>query len=162
MQLRVVNSKEIQGMIKGLGKDIDKELDDIIEDIANDVKDEAKKRVPVDKGKLKRAIKTKKDKKHEYKVIADTPYAAAVEHGTRRRTIRAKKARVLATKEPSTKFKVNSRGYTVFGRFVQHPGTKAQPFMSPALKLAEKGAGKKVKDELQKIINKRVARTKGV
>lgn len=160
IKVSVVNGKQIQNMLRNVGSDINKELDDITKDLANDVKKEAKNKVPVDKGNLKRSIESKKKGKGEYEVGSDLPYAAAIEYGTKRRTIRAKTKKVLAAKGGSTKFKVNSRGYTVFGREVQHPGTRAQPFMDPAVKIVSKGAGKEVKIKIQKIINKRIKKTK--
>lgn len=51
-----------------------------------------------------------------------TGYAWYVEFGTSPHVIRAKRASVLA----------NSKG-DVFGPVVHHPGTKAQPFLRPAL-----------------------------
>lgn len=57
--------------------------------------------------------------------IIGTPvsYAHFVEYGTKPHVIRAVRAHVLA----------NTRTGQVFGKEVHHPGTKAQPFLRPAL-----------------------------
>jgi hypothetical protein len=52
------------------------------------------------------------------------PYAGFVEFGTKPHEIRPKSAKVL-------RFSVG--GKTVYTKRVRHPGTKAQPFMKPAV-----------------------------
>jgi len=57
------------------------------------------------------------------------PYAVAVHEGTRPHPITPKNARVLA-------FPSRSTGAMVFTTYVNHPGTRAQPFLFDALRSA--------------------------
>lgn len=60
-------------------------------------------------------------------VFNNTKYALAVHEGTKPHIIRARKRKAL-------KFDVGGR--TVYASSVRHPGTKAQPFLSDALRFA--------------------------
>lgn len=89
---------------------------------ANYLKGEMEARVPVRTGRLRQSIQVRV---HGEKVIIgpDTEYAAFVEFGTKPHVIRAKNAKALA-------FKMG--GQTVIVRKVNHPGTKAKPYVRPA------------------------------
>ena len=89
---------------------------------SNYLKAEMEARVPVRTGKLKQSIEVRVE---ENRVIIgpDTDYAAFVEFGTRPHVIEAKNKKALA-------FKVN--GQTVIVKKVNHPGTRAQPYVRPA------------------------------
>ena len=58
-------------------------------------------------------------------ITSDTPYSSFVHEGTRPHIIRPVRKQVL-------KFQVGGR--TVFTKEVNHPGTKARPFLRKALK----------------------------
>lgn len=80
----------------------------------------ARTRVAVRSGKLKRSIKTSFSRvKLEGHVKAVQPYAPLVEFGTRPHKI------------PSKKKKLRVNGKLVAGD-IQHPGSKARPFLIPA------------------------------
>lgn len=89
------------------------------------VQNKAMRKAPVNKqsggGNLRQSIKT-----YIYplkgRVVAEAKYAAAVETGTKPHIIRAR-GRVLA----------NTRTGQFFGKTVHHPGTRAQPYMRPAV-----------------------------
>jgi len=83
------------------------------------VEGDAKALAPVDKAKLRQSI-FKRVVGDDAEVIAPVDYAAHVEFGTRPHVITAKG-------------KGLSDGKNFFGKSVKHPGTKAQPFMMPAL-----------------------------
>jgi HK97 gp10 family phage protein len=89
---------------------------------ANYLKAEMEARVPVRTGKLKQSIQIRVAGK---KVIIgpNTDYDNYVEFGTRPHKITAKPGKVLA-------FQANGR--TVIVKSVNHPGTKAQPYVRPA------------------------------
>lgn len=91
---------------------------------AFDIEARAKSLAPVDTGNLKNTIKTDiAGDGLSAEVTANADYAAHVEYGTRPHVIRPKNASMLA-------FKIG--GVTVFAKEVNHPGTAAQPFMTPA------------------------------
>lgn len=74
-------------------------------------------------------------------------YAAHVEYGTRPHVIRARKAKALAWGGPRTsggRLTV-TKGVTArpthFAKSVQHPGTRAQPYLCPGFQKAVTAAG---------------------
>jgi HK97 gp10 family phage protein len=84
------------------------------------VEADAKRRAPVKDGFLRGSIASRVDRETAT-IYTDIEYAQAVEYGTRPHIITVKSARVL------------SDGKRVFGTSVNHPGTKAQPYMRPAI-----------------------------
>lgn len=95
---------------------------EVVMNTANYIKAEMEVRVPVDTGRLRQSI--------EIKVVGDkiiigpnTEYDEAVEFGTRPHEIRPKNKKALA-------FRVG--GQMVVVKKVNHPGTRAQPFVRPA------------------------------
>ena len=79
--------------------------------------------------------------------IASADYAAYVEQGTRAHEIRPKARKALrwAASAGDARLTGTPRkgGRVRFAKRVQHPGTKAQPFMLPGAKTAIEGAGLK-------------------
>lgn len=89
---------------------------------ANYIKAEMEMLVPVRTGRLRQSIHI--EVKSDRVVIGpDTEYAAFVEFGTAPHEIRPKKGKVLAWRGP---------GGMVYATKVNHPGTKAQPYVRPA------------------------------
>lgn len=89
----------------------------------------AKSIAPVRTGRLKASIHPDPVRRSgpwriDTGVSADAPYAAPVHQGARPHVIRPRNARVL-------RFEVGSR--IVFARRVNHPGQRAQPFLSNAV-----------------------------
>lgn len=79
---------------------------------------------PHDTGTLAASIKAKRVG-FGWEVIADTPYSLAVHEGTRPHVIEPKHAKAL---------RFPSKGGTiVYAKRVNHPGTKANPFLTTAL-----------------------------
>lgn len=79
-------------------------------------------RVPVATGELRRSL-TVKIEAHRIKIGPTAEYAPFVEFDTRPHKITAKNGKALS-------FTVN--GAKIVVRSVNHPGTKAQPFVRPA------------------------------
>lgn len=114
---------------------------------------DARKRVPVKTGLLRRRgfiTKAAKGRRNEIVLTLGTRggknapwYAHLIEFGTKPRTIKARKA-VL----------VNPESGQVFGKTVEHPGTRAKPFFRPALDENKtevlEAIGKKLFDLLEK------------
>ena len=99
----------------------------------------AKARVPRKTGFLGRSIVPGNVTDDHALVFVNAPYAAAVEFGTKPHVIVPKKARVLAwpSSEGSRRLSGRARkgtksGDMTFAAKVNHPGTKAQPFIEDA------------------------------
>lgn len=90
------------------------------------VEREAKRLAPVNKGtgggNLRQSIRSSSNGMSG-SVEVGVKYAVPVHEGTRPHTIIAKKAKVLA----------NTRTGQFFGKRVNHPGTRAQPFLREAV-----------------------------
>lgn len=69
------------------------------------------------------------------RVSSDAPYSGFVEFGTRPHVIEVKNKRVLAARTGGT---VSGGQYAIFGRRVNHPGTKANPFFKRGVESQEK------------------------
>lgn len=96
--------------------------------VAAEVEARAKRLAPVDTGRLRQSIYTRRKltiRGPGYEVRTDVAYAPYVEGGTRPHVIRARNAKAL-------RFRVGNR--VVYANAVHHPGTKAQPFLSRAVR----------------------------
>lgn len=108
---------------------------------------EAQARVPRKTGHLQRSIVPGSLSDTSATVEARTPYAAAVELGSRPHVIRPKRRRVLAWPENAAdrtlagRPRKNMKGRMVFAGKVNHPGTKAQPYLVPGAKAAVENGG---------------------
>lgn len=90
---------------------------------------QAKREAPVDTGTLRRSITSDvQDGGHRGVVGTNVAYALAVHQGSRPHVIVPRRAVVLAFP--------GSGGRTVFARRVNHPGTRANPFMKRAMEKA--------------------------
>ena len=91
----------------------------------------AVRNAPSSFGRLRQSIQPKV-KEGEGEVSVNVDYAGAVEFGSRPHDIRPKRKKALAFK-PGAGFRFwNEKGRIVVKR-VRHPGTEAQPFLTPAL-----------------------------
>lgn len=105
---------------------------------------EAKELVPRKTGYLARSIVPGSLTNTFAIVSATAGYAAYVELGTRPHVIRPKRKRVLAWPANGSarlSGRVRSGGSLVFARRVNHPGTRAKPYLVPGAKKALAGAG---------------------
>lgn len=101
----------------------------------------AKAKVPRKTGHLGRSIVPGPVDAHHAAVEARTPYAAAVEYGTKAHEIRPKNAQALAFPASSSGRRLSGRrrtnsGRLIFAKVVHHPGTRKQPYLVPAAKEA--------------------------
>ena len=100
-----------------------------LETAARQVVNRAKALAPVDTGRLRASIRIEGRRtlalRTVYTVGSDVEYAAMVNDGTRPHVIRSRTKQVL-------RFQVGGR--VVFARVVNHPGTKARPFLDRALR----------------------------
>ena len=94
-----------------------------------DVQNEARRRVPVDTGRLRSSIVSRAESRGRsvgYVIGTNVNYAAAVEYGTAPHVIKPRHKKALFW--PGARHPVAQ---------VNHPGTRAQPFMRPAVAMAE-------------------------
>jgi HK97 gp10 family phage protein len=100
----------------------------------------ARRNAPIDNGRLKGSIS--REVKRDVAIVGtNVEYAPHVEYGTRPHVITVKNARVL------------SDGKQIFGRSVNHPGTKAQPFMRPAVDKNRKNLIKLYRDIYRQVFS---------
>lgn len=108
---------------------------------------EAKRLVPRKTGNLGRRIILQSATRTEARVVASTPYAAAVEFGSRPHVIRPRRGRYLAFPAKGSAVTLSGRlrkgkgGKLVFARAVRHPGTRAQPYLLPGARRAVERLG---------------------
>ena len=105
-------------------RDLEKTLKKAMEKTVLEIEAEAKRRCPVDTGRLRSSINPKVKSPTEGSVGTNVEYAKYVEYGTRRRD----------------KGSGNGRGRGR-GRG-NHPGMRAQPFLEPAFIVGKKRAKK--------------------
>jgi len=100
---------------------------------------EAVRKAPVKTGFLRNKILMEiSTKGFTGTVTSHAEYSQAIEEGTRPHTIRTKNKKVLAgpkRKAPPGWDNI-SGDYAIYGKEIQHPGTKPKPFMFPAWKSA--------------------------
>lgn len=102
---------------------------------------EAKRLVPRKTGHLERSILPGSVSDSHADIQARTPYAAAVEFGAKPHVIRPKKASILAWPASEGGRRLSGRarksaGPMIFARKVNHPGSKAQPYLIPGARSA--------------------------
>jgi hypothetical protein len=114
-------------MIDGWDQRLADAVDDFMDHLAEDVRSDASRFAPVDTGRLSTTIVSYRHGERTWRVHARAPYAAWVELGTLPHTIRPVNARALRW--------INESGIH-FASIVHHPGTRAQPFLRPALTAA--------------------------
>lgn len=118
--------KELQKRVHALD-----DLGPFMRDLALSAVSEQKKLSPVKTGNLRRSIHLGRVSARSAETIASANYAAFVEFGTKAHEIRPRNRKALRWKS-GNKYR--------FARRVQHPGTKARPFMIPGAERAIAGS----------------------
>jgi hypothetical protein len=116
----------------------------MMRDLALHAVAEQKKLVPRKTGNLGRSIGIGRVTATYAETVASAEYAAFVELGTRPHVIVPRTKKVLrwpATGSATLSGRVASGGQAIFARKVNHPGTKAQPFMVPGARKAVENIG---------------------
>lgn len=102
-------------------------LQRVVEEAAQEIRNDAVRRTPVDTGLLRAAWKVRPTVRTPNgawtEVSNSTPYAKAVEFGSRPHVIRLRKKSVL----------MNRKTGQVFGKQVNHPGNRPKPMLRPAV-----------------------------
>lgn len=124
-----INTRSYErGLRRALGG-ISDDVKRAVERTRIDVQNEARRRVPVDTGRLRSSIVSRSENSGRtvgYVVGTNVNYAAAVEYGTAPHVIKPKNKKALFW--PGARHPVAQ---------ANHPGTRAQPFMRPAVEMAE-------------------------
>lgn len=111
--------------------------------VAGLVKAEASVRAPVKTGNLRRSIRIGRVTDNFAEIVVDAKYAAMVERGTRPHIIVPRNRKVLAwggSRRLSGSLRTGAKA-TTFARRVNHPGTRAKPFLLPGAQAAIQKAG---------------------
>lgn len=124
-----INTRQYE---RGLRRYVGRMSDDVaraVERTRLDVQNEARRRAPVDTGRLRSSIVSRAEgsgREVGYVIGSNVNYAAAVEYGTSPHVIKPKNKRALYW--PGAAHPVAQ---------VNHPGTRAQPFLRPAIEMTE-------------------------
>ena len=119
INLKLIN-KELQEVEKQTLIGFRESVENTVEEIYRDIL----KNIPYKTGALKRSVNIiYKKQGQEATIEATAKHASFVEYGTRAHIIRPKSKKALA---------FNSGNKMTFAKKVNHPGTKARPFMEPA------------------------------
>lgn len=125
--IKVKNLDKIKAMFVKAPMKMTTELNKAINRIVVKVERDAKRNAPVNKqsggGNLRQSIKSAMIGVARGKVEVGADYGVFVHEGTRPHIIRVRQRKVLA----------NKRQGKIFGKVVQHPGTKANPFLQDAV-----------------------------
>jgi len=122
---KVTGFKGVKTALKDQGQRVVNAISDEIKMMALEVEKGAKLRAPVDTGRLRGSYGTffgHRGGTLDYATVGtNVEYALHVEFGTRPHVIKVKKKKVLASRTQ------------IFGKVVNHPGTRARPHLIPAL-----------------------------
>ena len=127
--------------------EVNEELHGLITRSTYRVAGAAKRNAPSSFGKLRQNI-TAMVKGLTGEVAVNVDYAGAVEFGTKPHEIKPRWKKALAFK-PGAGFRFWDESGRVVVKRVKHPGTKAQPFLRPAVE----AEAEVIKRSLEKIIN---------
>ena len=130
-------------------KNIDKYLKDFLFRVGLGVAQVAKeKTAPIITGNLKRDIRVFEANASEVKIgnTLKIKYAKYVHSGTRAYTIKPKNKKALA----------NKKAGLFFGKKVNHPGQKANPYLLNAWNIYKNGGLKRASDELTQNVGKEI------
>lgn len=129
---------ELNVALARIGRELNDEVEALVEKYTSLIYDEARATVPVKSGRLKKAIEKKlEDLVGEvYVNRKKAPHGSIVEFGSKPHLIKPKHKRALAWEGVVTKGPV------------QHPGTKARPFIIPAFEKHKKP----FMDELRRVL----------
>jgi hypothetical protein len=140
MTVRIEGVPELKARIKAITPD-----ERLMRRLAVAVTGEAKRLAPRRTSNLSRSIVVGHVGSDTAQVKATANYAAYVELGTRAHEIRPRNAKALrfAPGRGARLTGTPRRGAKniIFAKKVRHPGTKAHPFMAPAIKAAARAAG---------------------
>lgn len=157
--MRIENMEKLKAVFKKFPQAATAEFDRALDRSAKKIEALAVKKAPVNKGSgggnLRQSIKSSKIGPAAHAVEAGASYAGYVNFGTKPHIIRAR-GKVLATSARNSPGwpNVSKKGYAIFGKTVNHPGTKAQPFFTDAIKEGEPFMNNEFEQAMKNVISK--------
>ena len=145
-----ITDKEMRRALKDMetyGSTVSKEVHGAIVRSTYRVGGRARQNAPVNFGRLRQSIR-EKTSKLQGEISVNVDYAGAVEFGTKAHIIRPNRKKALAFK-PGGGFRFWDESGRVVVRSVKHPGTRAQPYLGPALEAEVRPLTKKIKDIIE-------------
>lgn len=126
---QVINTRQYERGLRRWVGNMSADVARAVERTRIDVQNEARRRAPVDTGRLRSSIVSRAEgsgRSVGYVIGSNVNYAAAVEYGTAPHVIKPKYKQALYW--PGAAHPVAQ---------VNHPGTRAQPFLRPAIEMTE-------------------------
>lgn len=146
LKLEIKNIDIIQAHFLRMPIEIAKGLHNAVVKAGQLIQREAMSEAPVNKqsggGNLRQSIQTNVLGIAKANVVVGADYGIFVHEGTRPHVIMVKTKKVLA----------NRRSGKIFGKIVNHPGTKANPFMQRAISNKKDDIGKEFENIIHDII----------
>jgi HK97 gp10 family phage protein len=147
IKLEIQNLKELRDALLKAPNIAVIEYGNALERSARKIEADAKHNAPVNKqsggGTLRQSISSRMEGRIRAVVESRAKYSSYVDQGTRPHTITVSNRKVLA----------NRRTGQIFGRVVHHPGTRAQPFFTNAVKDNEGFINNEFLSALNNILN---------
>lgn len=147
IKVTIVNAEAIKATFQKYPREMSTELHSAIGKSIKQVQSKAMREAPVNKqsggGNLRQSIRASMTGALSGVVEVGVQYATYVHDGTRPHIIEVRNKKVLA----------NSRTGQVFGRKVNHPGTRANPFLQRAVDQAKPDIDRYFIQAVQKVFN---------
>jgi hypothetical protein len=129
--------------------DKQKELEGLVTRSTFRVGARARRSAPVKFGRLRQSI-NEKIRGLTGEITVNVDYAGAVEFGTKAHVIRPKRKKALAFK-PGGGFRFWDESGRIVLKSVKHPGTKAQPYLTPAMEAEAEPFARSIKKLLEDV-----------
>jgi len=152
--MTTVASADIYKLAEALrksGKDAEATTQEVLIRSANYLLTEMQVRAPVDSGALRASLGVRVEGDNRIIIGPDVPYAGFVEFGT--------KPHKIKPKSPGGVLAFQAGGSTVFARVVNHPGTKAQPFVQDSFDAWAKSVGPEIEQAQVETIRRNYGRS---
>ena len=147
IRIEIQNLKELKAAFQKAPGIATGEYARALERSARKIEADAKRNAPVNKqpggGTLRQLISSRMEGNSRAVIEAKAKYSSFVDQGTRPHIISVVNRKVLA----------NKRTRQIFGRIVHHPGTRAQPFFTNAVKGNEGFMNNEFKTALNNVLN---------
>lgn len=147
ISIKIINLDKLKAAFQKSPSIATAEYGRAIERTAFKIESDAKRAAPVNKGSgggnLRQLISSRMSGKASAIIESKAKYSAYVDQGTRPHIIRARNAKVLA----------NRRTSQFFGKIVNHPGTRKQPYFTNAVEGNIPFINNELKTALQNILN---------
>lgn len=145
ISIKLTNAKQIQDKLRKMPMEMTKQLDTAVRRTLALVQNNTMREAPVNKqsggGNLRQSITTTVTGVASGKLTVESSYGVFVHEGTAPHTIRPSNKKALA----------NTRMGKMFGKKVEHPGTKANPFLARAVENSADEVQKYFQEAVEKV-----------